>query len=75
MCLRCDCCKKLCLFLLGKPRYQISENLRTYVFLRHLLVKTSKVTLYFPNQSKGSHTTTHIFKSPRFTVMQETTSY
>lgn len=41
----CGCCKKLCLFLLGKPRYQISENLQTSVFLRHLLVKTSKVSI------------------------------
>lgn len=69
------CCKKLCFFLLGTPRYQISENPQTYVFLRHLLVKTSKVTLSYPNQSKGSHTITHIFDSSRFTVMQETMGY
>lgn len=61
------CCKQLWFFLLGTPRYQTSENLQTYIFLRHLLVKRSRVILHFPNQSKGYHTVTHILKSPRLT--------
>lgn len=61
------CCRQLCFFLLGTPRYQTSENIQTIILLRHLLVKMSRVILYFPNQSKAYHTVTHFLKPPRLT--------